>query len=108
MVRIRLEIGEDGTCELIANGHANYAERGKDIVCASVSILIYTLIESIDESDLSTPAVIDVREGETLIRVKPKDESRGKIRGVFDVISKGFELLGNNFQKNVKFVLREG
>ncbi len=108
MVQIQLEIGEDGTFEIHAKGHANYAERGKDIVCASVSILIYTLIESIDERDLSLPPVIEAKAGETLIRVKPKSETRGKIRGVFDVISKGFELLGNNFQKNVKFVLREG
>lgn len=108
MVQIQLEIGEDGTFEIHAKGHANYAERGKDIVCASVSVLIYTLIESIDESDLSTPAVIDVREGETLIRVKPKSENRGKICAVFEVIANGFELLQKNFPKNVKFVLREG
>ena len=108
MVQIWLEIGEDGTCELIANGHANYAERGKDVVCASVSILIYTLIESINERDLPTPAVIDVREGETLIRVKPKSENRGKICAVFEVIANGFGLLQKNFPENVKFVLREG
>ena len=103
MVQIRLEIGEDGTCEIHAKGHANYAERGKDIVCASVSMLIYTLIESIDENDLSAPAVIEMREGETLIRVKPKSENRGKICAVFEVIANGFKLLQKNFHENVKF-----
>lgn len=103
MVQIRLKIGEDGTCELIANGHANYAERGKDIVCASVSILIYTLIKSIDEESLSAPAVIEMREGETLIRVKLESENRGKICAVFEVIANGFELLQKNFPENVKY-----
>lgn len=103
MVRIQMKIGEDGTCELIANGHANYAERGKDIVCASVSILIYTLIASIDEKDLSAPAAIEMREGETLIMVKPKSENRGEICAVFEVIANGFELLQKNFPENVKF-----
>lgn len=103
MVRIRLEIGEDGTCEIHAKGHANYAERGKDIVCASVSILIYTLIASIDEKDLSSPPVIELREGETLIKVKPKSENIGKICAVFEVIANGFELLQKNFPENVKF-----
>ena len=32
-----------------ALGHANYAEVGKDIVCAGVSILTYTLIASLAE-----------------------------------------------------------
>lgn len=103
MVRIQMKIGEDGTCEIHAKGHANYAERGKDIVCASVSILIYTLIESIDEKDLSAPAVIEIREGETLIRVKPKSENKGKICAVFEVIANGFELLQKKFPENVKF-----
>ena len=30
-------------------GHANYAEPGKDIVCAAVSILVQNLIQSIEE-----------------------------------------------------------
>lgn len=30
-------------------GHANYAPRGQDIVCSAVSILIQTLIQSIEE-----------------------------------------------------------
>lgn len=30
-------------------GHANYAEQGKDIVCAAVSALVYTLQESIEK-----------------------------------------------------------
>lgn len=30
-------------------GHANYAERGKDIVCAGVSVLVQTLIQSVEE-----------------------------------------------------------
>lgn len=31
------------------SGHAGYAEHGKDIVCAGVSTLIQTLIQSIEE-----------------------------------------------------------
>ncbi len=31
------------------NGHANYAEHGKDIVCAAVSALTQTLTASIEE-----------------------------------------------------------
>ena len=30
-------------------GHAHYAEHGKDIVCAGVSTLVQTLVQSIDD-----------------------------------------------------------
>lgn len=38
-------------------GHANYSEYGKDIVCASISVLFQTFVESIervtrDEADI--------------------------------------------------------
>lgn len=31
------------------NGHANYAKPGKDIVCAGVSALVQTMIQSVEE-----------------------------------------------------------
>lgn len=31
------------------NGHANYADEGKDIVCASISVLAQTLVASVEE-----------------------------------------------------------
>ena len=34
---------------LSIDGHANFAEQGKDIVCAAVSVLAQTLIASIEE-----------------------------------------------------------
>ncbi len=33
--------------EITVDGHAGYAEKGKDIVCASVSVLVWNLIRSI-------------------------------------------------------------
>ncbi len=33
--------------KIVISGHANYAETGKDIVCASVSSVIYTTVNGI-------------------------------------------------------------
>lgn len=51
------------------SGHAGYAESGKDIVCAGVSTLIQTLIESLDslttdkiKYDIS-PGWVDIKHG---------------------------------------------
>lgn len=103
MTRIKVSLEKDGSFELHAKGHAGYARAGEDIVCSAVSILIFTMLESIDEKDLSFPPVVIMESGRTLVRVRPKNENRGKICGVFDVICKGFELLQKNFPKNVKF-----
>lgn len=43
-------------------GHANYAERGKDIVCAAVSALAQSLILSLERLT-SDPIKYDVRPG---------------------------------------------
>lgn len=60
-------------------GHARYAEEGKDIVCAAVSILSWTLIKSLQElttdkiESKATKGYVDVRfmtlssQGELLI-----------------------------------------
>ena len=50
-------------------GHANYAERGKDIVCAAVSALVQTMIQSIEELTADKiqysmqPGTVDIKFG---------------------------------------------
>ena len=50
-------------------GHANYAERGKDIVCAAVSALVQTMIQSIEELTADeiqysmSPGTVDIKFG---------------------------------------------
>ena len=56
------------------SGHANYAEPGKDIVCAGVSILVQTLIESIEQLTpdpdiikyVVSPGWVDIKHGTLL------------------------------------------
>lgn len=43
---IVVNVQEDG---ITVSGHANYAEAGKDIVCAGVTALVQTLIKSVDD-----------------------------------------------------------
>ena len=37
------------TNEITVSGHAGYADKGHDIVCAAVSVLVNTLVESMEE-----------------------------------------------------------
>lgn len=40
---------ERGARTINIDGHANYDEPGRDIVCAAVSVLVQTLIQSLEE-----------------------------------------------------------
>lgn len=42
---------------LVVLGHANYAEYGKDIVCAGASALVQALIGWIDDSDCNVECI---------------------------------------------------
>lgn len=53
MIRVRFEKNR-----LTVRGHAGYAERGEDIVCAAVSALVYALIGVLQERGLVRELVI--------------------------------------------------
>lgn len=55
MIRISVAHNED-TCSIVIEGHAGYAESGKDIICAAVSTLYLHLMNSITELTNATGA----------------------------------------------------
>ena len=90
-----------------ANGHAGYAEAGKDIVCASVSILLYTLARSIIELHrkwtFEEEPTIELTEGDAIIKCKCDDY--GIFTAAyqnFEMIEDGFDLLANNYPQYVR------
>lgn len=42
------------------NGHAGFAEKGKDIVCAGVSALFFCLLESLEELSNTVKEIKDI------------------------------------------------
>ena len=71
---------------LSLSGHSGYAPTGSDIVCAGVSTLVYTLINSC-RCEIS---------GET---VRVKDDRR-----VFDAVLCGLMMISEKFPKNLRVV----
>jgi uncharacterized protein YsxB (DUF464 family) len=101
---LRVRIKEKGASfELHWKGHAGFAERGQDIVCSAASILLYTLIESINNKDLIAPMSVVIGNGEAVVRIIAKSENIEKIRGSLIVIATGYRLLAENFKENVNF-----
>lgn len=82
-------------------GHAGYAEHGKDIICASASILAYTLASIVDSFD-EAESVIDLKEGDTTIECKCKDgETYAKAANAYHYTEAGYTLLAQNYPQYV-------
>ena len=93
MIKITAEKGR-----ITLRGHAGYAEKGKDIVCAAVSILTFNLQESINkltEDAVGFSYVLD----ETVISY---DEVSDRTKILIDSFIVGLELLSRNYPDNVR------
>jgi uncharacterized protein YsxB (DUF464 family) len=93
------------TLELEIKGHAKQDVKGKDIVCAAISTLFYTLAQAICDSErmLTKKPVIKEKDGEGKISCKPKKEFEGNIARTYWTILVGFELVANEYKDYIKF-----
>lgn len=85
-------------------GHAEHGEKGKDIVCAAISTLFYTLAESLYAVTpmLDGEMQFSDKEGNGYLKVKPKAEYEANISLIFWTILNGFELVSKTYKENVK------
>lgn len=105
MLKIKVVIS---THKIEMEGHAEYAEKGKDIVCAAASMLMYTLADTIqkyEETLWSKPKIqIDESDGKikTKIQCVPKPEFKGNIDIVYQTVLYGLQLLAEGYPDNVQ------
>ena len=84
-------------------GHANYAEYGKDIVCASVSSVVMTSIEGISIINESALDVNQVKDN-LIIKINLHDDIIDKlIENMLNCLNE----IANQYPKNVKIINRE-
>ena len=74
---INIEIINNKTIKV--KGHADYAEYGQDIVCASVSTAVYMSINQIEVFDKTYCIKTIIREGNACIEVVREDEIVKKV-----------------------------
>lgn len=91
---------------LTLNGHADFAEHGIDTICASASILAYTLAEYVNQAykggALKKKPTIKLTEGYSKIECFPKDEeSYGEIMRAYLYTQIGLQLLSDNYSEYV-------
>lgn len=90
-----------------AEGHAGYAERGSDIVCSAVTVLIRTTLQVLSglpavnlETDISKRGFIRFR----VLKGFPS-EVEEKLKYAGDFLQTGLESVAKEFPDNLKLVI---
>ena len=95
---------------LTVTGHAGAAEPGHDLVCASASMLAYTLAANVanmaDNGQVRQP-IIQTKEGDTEISCNPRHNLKASVTLVFDSVCVGFELLAHDYPQYISYEIRQ-
>lgn len=120
MTKILL-VKKEGELRCSASGHAGFAEKGSDIACAAVTILLRTAMQVLCgdariEFESSVPARSEpdskeIFRGELAFSARVKDglaldeksSAKIKIESLAEYLSLGFESLRKEFPQNVKY-----
>lgn len=90
-----IEIHFDGL-KVTASGHAGFAPRGQDIVCAGVSTLLAAAAETaarMNRDGLLEECTVRLEPGNAEIAMEPTPEGRTKAEAVMEMLHAGAELL---------------
>lgn len=96
----------DSKLTLKLEGHAGQADIGHDIVCASASILAYTVAQFVKDAEasggLKSPAEIKLDSGNGVISCKPIDDILIDMQNIYLFAEKGYDLLAHNYPQYVE------
>ena len=107
MISAILYRGKDGlnACRII--GHSGQAEAGRDIVCAAVSILGCTCVNSLESVCGLIPEVTQNEEGVLEFRlpeIPPEDNAKAQI--LMGALKQGLTDLADAYPRNVKLTIQ--
>ena len=90
-------------------GHAGSDEKGKDLICASATMLAYTLasyVKKLEEDKQVWCSLTHLEEGDIIISCSPNEGYGEAITTVFDAICRGFELLARDYPENISYEIK--
>lgn len=101
MIRITYREAKENVLKLRAEGHAGYAPKGQDIVCAAVSTLMQALAFSVNDREDGFAVASSSGAAETYLELQARatPENRAK----FELVTDGLELVAQLYPKFVTF-----
>lgn len=100
---VAITFTEEGNKRIITiNGHANYAEKGKDIVCSGISVLYQTYKYFIEDlMDKGKAEDIFLIEEEGFCEFESRNTSLESMTA-YEMTKQGLESISETFPDNVK------
>ena len=87
-------------------GHAGQADIGQDIVCASASILAYTVAQFVKEAeargDLKSQPEVKLEKGDAFISCEPADDILYGMQDCYLFAELGYNILAHNYPQYVE------
>lgn len=88
----------------IAEGHSGFGKKGEDIVCAAVSALCFTLLETLRDEQSSQHLILKrdvVNDGYICIEAEPFSFAAERIQAIFDTVFTGLLMLAEKYPEYV-------
>lgn len=96
---------DNGTIHMKVKGHAGTAPKGADLVCASATMLVYTVAQALtfmyEQGQLAEKPHIKIREGKAVVSAKPKEDFSPEALHTFWVAQCGAHILAHNYPDHV-------
>ena len=94
-----------GSIHMTIKGHAETAPKGEDLVCASATMLAYTLAQAVqfmfEQGKLQLKPKISLNEGNATIIATPTEDGYAEALHAFWVVQCGIHVLAHNYPHNV-------
>ena len=105
MIRVTLYRCEGYWTGYRAEGHSGYAEAGTDIVCAAVSVLGATCINSLESVCGIIPVITDNRDGLLAFHINNPSEHDAQV--LLGALKQGLTDIEEQFPENIKISILE-
>ena len=90
-----------------AEGHSGYAEAGSDIVCAAVSVLGCTIVNSLESVCGVVPVLTENREGLLAFHLPEKAEEDQGAQILMGTLKQGLSDIEEQYPRYIKLSIQE-
>jgi uncharacterized protein YsxB (DUF464 family) len=106
MIKITIYVNEDNIVGFESKGHANFAKHGYDIVCAAVSVLTQTAVNSLEKIAKVIPVVkIDEKKG--YLKCITNNYKNIEVQIIFKVMIQGLNDVKESYGNFVELLYKE-
>ena len=97
MIKVLYEVREERYVSLDVSGHAEYGKYGKDLICASVSSILFGFMNALDELQEN----VEIRQSENRITVEDHSSS-STVQNYFELVIMQLKTIEESYGNFIK------